>query len=170
MATLRFTGEMRLRGVNPYVVVTKTQAAQLAADWRRPMPVLVRVNSQPKEAWHINMMPVGNGDFYLYLHGNVRKASSTKVGDTVTIELDFDTDYKNGPQHPMPTDFAAMLQQNPAARANWDALPPSRQKEILRYCASLKSEEARQRNYHRTLAALSGIPTQFMGRPWRNGS
>ena len=37
------------------------------------------------------MMPAGNGDFYLYLHGDVRRASQTKVGDLVQVEIAFDS-------------------------------------------------------------------------------
>lgn len=134
------------------------------------MPVLVKVNGWPKEPWHINMMPAGNGEFYLYLHGDVRKASSTQVGDEVIIELDFDESYKNGPQHPMPEPFAAALERVPIAQTNWDKLPPSRQKEVLRYFSGLKSAEARERNMKKALAVLAGKTERFMGRTWHNGS
>ncbi|HEY1835582.1 MAG TPA: YdeI/OmpD-associated family protein [Candidatus Saccharimonadales bacterium] len=170
MAILKFAGVIKIRGVNPYVDVGKSQAERLQKGWRKPMPVLLTVNGQPKEPWHINMMPAGNGDFYLYLHGAVRKASGTKVGDAVTVEVDFDEAYRNGPQHPMPSDFAAALKKNPAAQANWNALPPSRQKEVLHYLAALKSADAKARNIARALQALSGTSTHFMGRDWNDGS
>jgi hypothetical protein len=31
--------------------------------WRKPLPVLVRLNGKPAKGWHINMMPAGNGSF-----------------------------------------------------------------------------------------------------------
>ena len=170
MATLKLTSIIEIRGVNPYVLVTKEQAAKLKADWRKPMPVLVQVNGLPKEPWSINMMPVGNGDFYLYLHGIVRKAADVNVGDKVTVEIACDSTYQNGPQHPMPVELANSLKQNVTARANWDALSPSRQKEVLRYIASLKSQDALTRNAERALHVLSGKPGHFMGRDWHNGS
>jgi hypothetical protein len=46
-------------GVNPYVLVTAAQAATLRAGWRKPMPVLVRINDQAVDAWRTNMMPTG---------------------------------------------------------------------------------------------------------------
>src|SRR5436853_5166 len=55
------------------------------------------------------MMPVGDGSFYLYLHGDVRKASGTKVGDRVRVEAGFDSKYRNGPQHPVPSWFRSAL-------------------------------------------------------------
>jgi hypothetical protein len=134
------------------------------------MPVLVHVNGEPDDPWHINMMPVGDGSFYLYLHGDLRQASKTKVGDRITIDLDFDDTYKNGPLHPMPEWFRIALVQSAVAKANWDKLPPSRQKEILRYFASLKSAEAKTRNSARALHVLSGNPGRFMARDWQDGS
>jgi hypothetical protein len=112
------------------------------------------------------MIPVGDGSFYLYLHGDVRKASGTKVGDRVRVEVGFDAKYRNGPQHPVPSWFKPVLQKNPRAAKNWEALIPSRKKEILRYFARLKSPDARERNLERALHVLSGKEGRFMGRAW----
>jgi hypothetical protein len=134
------------------------------------MPVVVQVNKKPIEPWHINMMPTGKGGFYLYLHGDVRKASNTKVGDLVLIELDFDEQYRNGPQHSMPKEFARALSLNTVARQNWDNLSPSRQKEILRYLANLKTKDALNRNIKKALLVLSGADGRFMARSWHDGA
>ena len=133
------------------------------------MPVLVRVNGLPKKPWRINMMPAGDGSFYLYLHEGVRKASGTKVGDRVLVELRFDKEYKGGPAHPMPTWFSKALTLQPRAMQAWCDLTPSRQKEVLRYFSHLKSNEARARNLEKVMAALSGILTRFMARTWIGG-
>ncbi len=133
------------------------------------MPVLVRVNGAPKKPWRINMMPRGDGSFYLYLHGHVRKASDTKVADKVTVEIEFDGAYKNGPMHPMPRWFQLALKENPEAKMSWTKLAPSRKKEVLRYFAGLKSEEAKARNLKRAISILCGNAERFMGRLWRDG-
>jgi len=116
------------------------------------------------------MMPLGDGSFYLYLHGDVRKASGAKVGDRVEIEVGFDARYRNGPLHPVPSWFEAVLQKNPQAMKNWEALIPSRKKEMLRYSARLKSPEARARNLERALRVLSGRKGRFMVRAWDRGA
>jgi len=168
---LRFSAAIKLRGINPYVDVSTSRARHLKKSWRKPMPVLVRVNGKPARApWRINMMPTGNGSFYLYLHSSVRDAAGVRVGDRVTVDLDFDCDYENGPRHPMPRWFSAALARIPRAKLSWNRLTPSRRKEILRYFAGLKSDEARQRNLGRAVAALSGEPCRFMGRAWTNGN
>jgi hypothetical protein len=102
MATLNFTSVIKTIGINPYVLVSAERAELLNPGWRKPLPVLVRVNGKPDEAWRINMMPKGDGSFYLYLHGDVRNASGTKVGDRVQVEVSFDSSYRNGPMHEMP--------------------------------------------------------------------
>ena len=169
MPSLRFTAVIKIHDGNPYILISKARATALQPDWRKPMPVLVRINGQPKTAWRINLMPIGDGRFYLYLHGTVRKASKTQVGDRVTAEVAFDPAYRNGPMHPVPVWFLAPLNKNPQAKKAWDTLIPSRQKEILRYFSWLKSPEARQRNLERALGVLSGKPGRFMARSWKNG-
>jgi len=166
MAAMRFRGVMEINGVNPYVLVSAERAGRLRAGWRRPLPVRVRVNGKPEVGWRINLMPVGDGSFYLYLHGEVRKASGTQVGDVVAVELEFDEEYKGGPTHAMPDGFRKGLSGNRRAREAWEGLSPSRQKEVLRYFAQLKSPEALARNVERALEVLAGAQKRWMGRDW----
>ena len=163
---MRFQSVIEINNINPYVLVTAENAARIKMDWCKPLPVCIRVNGKPDKPWRINLMPIGDGSFYLYLHGDVRKASDTKVGDIVTLEVQFDDEYKNGPIHPTPSWFGAALDQNPRARQGWDALIPSRQKEILRYFSHLKSSEAKTRNVKRAIHVLSGGKGRFMARSW----
>jgi hypothetical protein len=161
---------MLVRDGNPYVAITPMQAAKLKPGWRRPLPVLVQVNGRPEKPWRINMMPAGDGSFYLYLHGDVRKASRTGVGDKIHVRVAFDDAYRGGPMHPMPDWFAAALAKKPKAKHAWDSLIPSRQKEILRYFSWLKTEEAKARNLKRAMNVLSGRPERFMARSWKDGT
>lgn len=163
---MNFRAKIELRGINPYVLVSRARAGRIKADWKKPMPVLVQVNGQPDPAWRVNMMPAGDGSFYLYLDGVVRKASGTDVGDRVEVSIVFDAAYRSGPQHDMPPEFAVRLENDPAAKARWDGLSPSLQKEILRYLANLKSDAARQRNVERAMAVLGGAKDRFLARDW----
>jgi hypothetical protein len=167
MSTIRFSAVIKIHGINPYVLISAARIKSLKPGWKKPLPVLVRINDKPeKKRWHINMMPTGTGSFWLYLHGDIRKASSTKVGDRVEVEVSFDEKYRGGPAHPMPPLFRSALKNNAKARAAWEELIPSRKKEILRYFASLKSSEALARNLARAMNALSGSPIRFMARSW----
>jgi hypothetical protein len=69
----------------------------------------------------------------------------------------------------MPRWFSDPLNRNKKARTNWDNLPPSRRKEILRYFSWLKSDAARERNLAKALHVLSGHPGRFMARDWKDG-
>lgn len=166
MSSLRFRALIEINNINPYVLVSAKRVAYLRKDWRKPLPVRVRVNGKPEKPWRINLMPVGNGSFYLYLHGDVRKASSTKVGQSVIVELEFDEEYRSGPTHPMPLWFKDALNRNRNAKRAWRELIPSRQKEILRYFSRLKTPEAQARNVQRAIHVLSGVKGRFMGRSW----
>ena len=51
-----------------YIYVSPARARSIKPGWRKPLPVLIRVNGEPASLpWRINMMPIGGGDFYLYL-------------------------------------------------------------------------------------------------------
>src|SRR5215469_14528694 len=101
MSSVRFRSVIEINKINPYVLVSARNVARIRKGWRKPLPVRVRLNGKPGKAWRINLMPIGEGSFYLYLHGDIRKASDTKVGDAVTVELEFDEEYRSGPAHPI---------------------------------------------------------------------
>lgn len=46
---LTFTATIKIRGINPYVVVSRIQARKIKPHWRKPLPVLVQVNGLPKK-------------------------------------------------------------------------------------------------------------------------
>ena len=160
---------IRIRGINPYVHVDAKLARSLRENWRKPLPVLVRINGQPKKPWRINMMPAGDGSFYLYLREVVRKASETKVGDQVQVELSFDKAYTGGLSRALPSWFKVALEANPRATVAWNNLAPSRKKEVVRYFLALKSSEAKARNLRKVMDALLGQEVRFMARTWRGG-
>jgi hypothetical protein len=170
MASLRFKARIEINGINPFVPVEPERAARLREGWRKPMPVLVQINGAPAEPWRINMMPRGDGGFFLYLHGVVREAAAgVGVGDEVEVSVAFDEAYRGGPAHPMPEAFAEGLARDKAATEAWDALTPSLRKEVLRRFDSVKSEDARARNIEAALAVLGGAAGRFMARDWKDG-
>lgn len=169
MGETEFKSKIDIRGVNPYILITKEIAAKIKMGWKRPMPVLVKINELPEKHWKINMMPAGNGDFYLYLHGTLRKASNTKVGDIVRVRVSFDNKYRGGPMHSMPEKFEDALKKDKRALESWEKLSPSRKKEILRYFANIKRDSALQHNISRAISVLGGNNERFMGREWKDG-
>lgn len=157
---------MEIIGVNPFIMVSAWDASQLRRNRRGPIPVRFRVKAKSTRTWRINLMPIGDGRFRLFLNENIRKESNLRVGDIVDIEAQFDGQYRNGPLHSMPDWFADELSCNRRAKRGWTQLAPSRQKEILRYFAQLKTPEARRRNAQRAVNVLAGSPGRFMARSW----
>jgi hypothetical protein len=168
LVKLIFNATIGIIGVNPYVAVSANQAEQLKPGARGPIPVLVKVNGEPDPAWRINMMPMSGGGYFLYLSGVVRQASGTKVGDQVEVSVEFDKEYRGGPEA-LPEWFESALESHREAMAGYSALSPSRQKEIVRYLVNLKSDEAKKRNLAKALKMLGGEPGHYMGRDWEDG-
>jgi uncharacterized protein YdeI (YjbR/CyaY-like superfamily) len=101
-----------------------------------------------------------SGKWRLYLNTPMRKAAKKDVGDTIKVEIEFDPVERTFPIHPK---FQKALDLNKAAKKTFEGLSPSRQKEIVRYINSLKSEESRDRNIVRAIGFLSG-KGRFVGR------
>lgn len=163
---VRWRSRVLRRGVNPYLSVPASVARRLRPEGRGPIPVRFYLNGAPETVARINLVPAGGGSFYLFLNGSVRRRTRTDVGDVVVATVQFDRAYRGGPVHPLPPRFAAGLARDGRARRAWEALPPSRRKEIARYLATLKSSTSRARNVERALRVLAGERARFLGRAW----
>jgi hypothetical protein len=164
---VRFTQRIAIRGINPYLLVSAKLAQQLRPGWRKPLPVRVTIDGKPRSPARVNLMPAGDGSFYLYLNGPLREASATAVGDRVTARVSFDASYRGGPTHPVPSSLERALRARPKAARAWDEFSPSRRKEILRYLAGLRTAQARERNVVKLIAMLTRPDREFLGRPRR---
>ena len=89
----------------------------------------------------------------LYINGPMLKASRSKVGDTVKIEIEFDPEPR---EVPFPKRLADAFNRDAIAKAAFGKLSPSRRKEILKYLVSLKTEASIERNVERVLNNLRG--------------
>jgi hypothetical protein len=168
MGDIRFRARIGIRGINPFIVVSRKRAVSLGFLTRGPAPVVVKVNGAPEEGVTTNLMPKGDGGYFLYLNGLMRTAGHAVVGSMADFDLAADPTYRPGPAHPMPASFRASLARNPAAGAGWKALVPSRKKEILRYFAGLKTPAALERNVVKATEVLAGAKGRFMARQWND--
>ena len=166
---VRVRSRIRIVGVNPYVHVDAGAATRLRKNWRGPMPVRYEAEGGPAKAWRINLMPLGDGTYRLHLNGQVRRELNLGVGDKVCLRIQFDSEYRGGPGRLMRSWFRRELAKDPLAKSGWLRLPPSRQKEVLRYLARLKTAEAKARNLRRAMDVLAGGRARFMGRSWNEG-
>jgi len=99
------------------------------------------------------------GAWRLYLNGPMRKNAGidgSGSGDIANVEIDFDPKPR---VTPMPRQFEDALKKSKIARAEFQNLSPSRQKEILRYLGSMKTEGSLVRNVEKVVKHLTGEPT-----------
>jgi uncharacterized protein YdeI (YjbR/CyaY-like superfamily) len=81
----------------------------------------------------------------------MRKQADVGLGDQVRLVLEVDTSPRTVS---MPQEFVQALEENPPAKAAFERLPPSHQKEILTYLNWVKRPETRKRNIEKAIASL----------------
>lgn len=101
-----------------------------------------------------------SGHWRLYINTTMLKDSPKRIGETVTIAVAFDPTDRVIEAHPK---LVKALEEKPAAKEVFDSLPPSRQKEIVRYISQLKTESSVDKNVSRAIAFLLG-KDRFIGR------
>lgn len=141
--------------INPVVDVPDDVLETLFEEAGRskgPIPVRGRLNG----AEFIQNVVKYDGAWRLYLNGEMRKAAGIDTGDMAHVEIEFDPRPRT---EPVPEKFTAALKVSDAARAEFEKLSPSRQKEILRYLNSMKTEESLIRNVEKIVKHLRGEPT-----------
>jgi hypothetical protein len=143
---MKFTAEIRLLGINPYVDVPGKTGEAMGR--KGNLPVKGTVNSFP---FRSTLVPVRGGRHRLYMNMEIRKGAGVGVGDTVEILLEYDPDLR---VETVPDPLILALEKDEGARAAWEALTPSRKREILRYLNSLKSEVSLRRNMEKVLGKI----------------
>ena len=141
-------------GVDPPGDVLDAIFAQ-AGKTKGPIPVRGKVNG----AEFTQTLIKYRAAWRLYINGEMLKSSVTKVGDTVDIEIEYDGRPR---EVPMPPKLAKALKKDKTAKTAFESLSASRQKEICRYIAMLKSEESIDRNVERIIKRLicEDVPTR----------
>jgi hypothetical protein len=143
----RFTASVYLLGINPCVDVPPRVSEAFGK--RGYVPVEGTLNGKPIRA---TLVPMGGGRHRLYLNGDMRRRAQVEVGDEVRIVLQVDARPREVAMRP---ELAAVLKQNPAARAAFEQLTRSRQKDILNYLNVLKRPESVQRTIDKIIATLT---------------
>ena len=85
------------------------------------------------------LVPVGGGRHRLFLNGEVRGAIGKSAGDSVEIRVRLD---RSDRMPETPVDLQEALAKDGASEA-WEALAPSRRKELLVWLADAKREQTR---------------------------
>ena len=98
-----------------------------------------------------NTMPSGEGRACLGVHKATREAAGARFGDSVRVEFEVDDAPR---QVVVPAELAAALDAEPALRAAFDNLAPSRRRALADGVAQAKKPETKQRRIARILEQL----------------
>jgi hypothetical protein len=154
-----FKAEIKMIGINPYVSVPdkalKGVLKQAGKD-KGQIPIRGTVNDNPYRQTLVKY----SGEWRLYINTTMLKNSPKRVGEIIHVSIEFDDADRTIQPH---SKFTDALNNNPDAQQVFDTLPPSRQKEIVRYIAALKTEESVDKNVHRAIQFLQGTG-RFVGR------
>ena len=154
-----FSAKIQIIGINPYVLLPASLLKyifQKAGKDKGAIPIKIKIEKQD----FIQNLVKYSGKWRLYLNGPMRKAAVKDVGDSIEIKIDFDPKRRTTPVHPK---LKKAFKENKEAKAAFEKLSASRQKEILRYINFLKSEESVDKNIKRAISHLVGKQS-FVGR------
>ena len=105
------------------------------------------------------LVPVGGGRHRLFLNSAIREAIGKGVGDSVEIRVRLDRSDRT-PE--TPRDLEEALAEGGAAAA-WDALAPSRRKELLVWLADAKRDQTRANRVGRIVQSALEEGTPRLG-------
>ncbi len=133
---MRFQTTLLQTGNNTGIEVPPELLEQLGGGRRPAVTVTVNGFSYPSTVASMG------GRFLIPFSSDKRAATGLAGGDPIDVELELDT----APRVIEPTaDLAEALAANAAARAAWDALPPSHRKAHVTAIESAKAAETRAR-------------------------
>jgi hypothetical protein len=155
----RFTADLQIIGINPFVFVPPAILAiifKTAGREKGPIPVSGTING----AFYKQTLVRYKGDWRLYINTSMLKNSPGRIGEKIKISIAVDLTDRSIQPHPA---LVKALKKDPVARKVFDGLRPSLQQEIVRYIDKLKTPESVEKNIARAIAFLLG-KERFIGR------
>ncbi len=98
-----------------------------------------------------SLMPLGDGTYVLGVLRSIQQSAGVKAGDPITVQLEIDTAPRTIEP---PAELAEQLARDGQAKAAWEKLSYTNQREIARSIAEAKKPETRER---RLAAALERL-------------
>jgi len=145
---MRFRAQLEATGGNTTGFRVPDEVVADLAGGNRPK-VTVTVNDQ---SWRCSIARMG-GEFWLGVSAANRELTGASAGNTYDVDVELDTAPRTVD---VPPDLAAALAKDQQARAAFDALSYSHQRQHVEAIAGAKKQETRQRRIDKTLAMLRG--------------
>ena len=157
--THHFTAVLEIIGINPFVFIPNKILKELFSEHGKDkghIPVCGVIN---KKRYTQTLLKY-KGEWRLYINTTMLKKSPERIGEEISVEIQIDTIDRTISSNPKLT---KALNENQAAKAIFEQLSPSKQKEIIKYISFLKSEKSIDENIEKAIGFLLG-KNRFIGR------
>jgi len=157
--TYRFKAPLNIIGINPFVFVPEPLLQQLFRDAGKEkgyIPVTGQINAKDYKQTLLKYQ----GEWRLYINTTMLPRSPERIGECIEITIGVDSSDRTLQPH---SDLVEALAENEDAKQVFESLSPSKQKEIIRYISSLKTDASRIRNIEKAIGFLLG-KNRFVGR------
>ena len=147
-----FSAKILKIGINPCVGVPEDVLNALfkqAEKTKGPIQVRGTINGKRFKQTLVRY----RGAWRLYINGEMRQAAGIDVGDESRIMIEYDPVPRI---ESVPAKFVDALSKSKTAKVAFESLRPSRQKEILRYLNSMRTESSLERNIEKVIQHLVG--------------
>jgi hypothetical protein len=148
----RFKAKLEPARGGGHVVVVPTDVVEDAG-----LRHMMRVKGTFAGAAYRSSLMGSQGALYLGVHKATVEASGTKLGSTVDITLEADTEAR--PTDVVPPDLQRALKASKRASAAWQTLAPSHRREHIKHVTEAKKPETRQRRIETTVETLEKTAT-----------
>jgi hypothetical protein len=146
-----FSAEILSAGGGGHAVVVPKEVAAVFAS-KRPA-VLARVDGVE----YRSRLAVYGGKSFLGLRKDLLREIDRQAGEVVEISLEEDSTEPPAPAEAAePPELLAALDENPAVRAAYEALPPSHRREYARWVGETKQAETRAERVAKMVRRLGG--------------
>jgi hypothetical protein len=155
-----FSAGLNIIGINPFVFLPENVLNAIFIQSKKnkgAIPVKGTINGKPFKQTLVKY----RGQWRLYINTNMLKNSPKRIGEIIELSVRFDPIQRIIEPHPQ---LVQALNNHQAAKQRFDHLPPSLQKEIVRYISFLKQEKTVAANIVKAIGFLEG-KNKFIGRP-----
>jgi hypothetical protein len=147
MTELQLHTVLEGRGPAAAIILTDEQVASLGAG--KAFPVIVDFGDR---SIRLRLSRMGGQNMIGFSKAS-RAEADVEIGDEIEVTIRVDAAER---VIEIPPALAEALDADPAARAAFDALAPSKRKEMARQIADAKQDETRQRRLEKVLGELRG--------------
>lgn len=144
-----FSATIYKNGINACVDVPREVTATMI-----PVKGYIRVKGTINGfAFAQTLVPVKNAPYRLFVNIPMLKGGKTAIGENAAFDITQDHDYVPGKAYPMPELLQQALEKQGLLEAFY-ALSGARQKDILKYLDSLKTEVTVQKNIDKLIGKM----------------